>query len=145
MRQLKEALIGSHNHKNSATYQLLDNATKKDLSTGDVVILNDYSIGYVISEQDFRSSDIRLSKYKQEGGSVIFPEYTKTDSFTFAGIRLYTNDLVAPAGMENLNVYLVIKGIASKNLRKDAHELWKWFTQDKEFMPYVPKEIAAHL
>lgn len=145
MRQLKEALIGKHNDKNAATYQIIDKATKKDLSTGDVVILNDYSVGYVISGQDFKSADIWLDKYRTGYGSIIFPEYTQKDSFSYIGIGHYTDDLVAPSGMENLNVYLVIKGIASVELRKDAHALWKWFIQDKGFMPYIPKEIVSHL
>ena len=87
MRQLKEALIGKHNDKNAATYQIIDKATKKDLSTGDVVILNDYSVGYVISGQDFKSADIWLDKYRTGYGSIIFPEYTQKDSFSYIGMK----------------------------------------------------------
>ena len=60
MRQLKEALIGKHNvnraHINDVT-KVLKKFTKKNLVTGDMVILKDKSIGMFISGEDIKDSD----------------------------------------------------------------------------------------
>lgn len=148
MRQLKEALIGKHNaQKSSAGGKLLKKFTKKDLETGDIVILKDYTAGMYISESDFKDSDRHFRDvFYSEEGSVVFPKFEKIHEFDWVGVADYNDNLIAPSFVaDSLSVLVILKHVADPNLRKDKVKLWDWFIKEKNYVNYLPPEIAKNM
>lgn len=148
MKSLTEALIGKNNSQKAlAGGRLLRKFTKKDLETGDIVILNDYTAGMYISESDFKDADRYFRNvFFSEEGSVIFPKFEKIHEFDWVGIKDYDDDLKAPRfAAETLSVLAILKYVADPNLRKDKIKLWDWFIKEKNYVNYLPQEIAKNI
>lgn len=145
---LDEALINSRNIDNvSAGGKLLKKFTKKDLETGDIVILKDYTAGMYISEPDFKDSDryFRDVFYSREG-SVVFPKFEKIHDFEWVDVSDYNDNLISPSFVaDSLSVLVILKHVADPNLRKDKVKLWDWFIREKNYVNYLPPEIAKNM
>lgn len=149
MRQLKEALIGKHNvskaHINGVT-KVLKKFTKKDLDTGDMVILKDKSIGMFISGEDIKDSDDFVGRqYECKNGIFIFPDWHRTDSFEYCDINDYDNDLDTVTDFNELSVKYIIKRIIDPNLRKNSHKCWSFMKDTSNYDELLPEDVLEFI
>ena len=149
MRQLKEALIGRHNvskaHINSVT-KVLEKFTKKDLATGDMVILKDKSIGIFISGKDLKDSDDLFGQqYKCKNGAFVFPDWHIKDRFEFCDINDYMNDLKTTSSFDELTVKYIIKNIFDPNLRRNKSKCWEFMSDISNYDEILPENVLEFI
>lgn len=149
MRQLKEALIGKHNvnraHINDVT-KVLKKFTKKNLVTGDMVILKDKSIGMFISGEDIKDSDDLVGQqYACKNGILIFPDWHIKDRFEYCDINDYANDLDTVTDFNELSVKYIVKDIIDPNLRKNSHKCWSFMSDTSNYDELLPEDVLEFI
>lgn len=149
MKTLLEALIGRYNVSNAHTVGLnrvLERFSKKDLVTGDMVILKDKSIGMFISGKDMKDSDEFVSQqYACKDGIFIFPNWYKKDAFEYCDINDYENDLSTPSNIDDLSVKYIIRNIIDPRIRKNRHTCWSFLNTKSNYDELFPDNVLEFL
>lgn len=149
MKTLLEALIGKHNVSNAhalVSAKVLKKFTKKDLITGDMIILKDKSIGMFVRGEDLKDSDDFVSQqYECKNGIIIFPNWYRKDNFEYCNIDDYNHNLTTYTDFVELSVKYVIKGIIDPNLRKNKHMFWSFINDKSNYDELLPYDVLEFI
>lgn len=149
MKTLLEALIGKYNVSNAHTVspnRVLEKFSKKDLITGDMVILKDKSIGMFISGKDIKDSDDFVNQqYSCKDGIIIFPNWYKKDEFEYCDINDYDDDLDTTTDYNDLSVKYIIKNVIDPKFRKHRHICWSFMNDKSNYDELLPENVLEFL